>query len=103
MCVQLLQSCTTLSDPMDCSLPGFSVHRIFQARILSMLLFLPPRGLPDPGIEPESPELQVDSLLLSHQGNPILYIGMCICNPKKVKSESVSRYVISNSWPPHGL
>ena len=28
------QSCSTLSDPMDCSLPGFSVCRIFQARIL---------------------------------------------------------------------
>ena len=28
------QSCPTLSDPMDCSLPGSSVHRIFQARIL---------------------------------------------------------------------
>ena len=24
----------TLSDPMDCSLPGFSVHEIFQARLL---------------------------------------------------------------------
>ena len=29
-----LQSCPTLSDPMDCSLPGSSVHRIFQARVL---------------------------------------------------------------------
>ena len=28
------QSCTTLCDPMDCSLPGSSVHGIFQARIL---------------------------------------------------------------------
>ena len=26
--------CPTLSDPMDCSLPGFSVHGIFQARVL---------------------------------------------------------------------
>ena len=25
----------TLSDPMDCSLPGFSIHGIFQARVLS--------------------------------------------------------------------
>ena len=25
------QSCPTLSDPMDCSLPGYSVHGIFQA------------------------------------------------------------------------
>ena len=29
-----LQSCPTLCDPMDCSLPGSSVHGIFQARIL---------------------------------------------------------------------
>ena len=28
------QLCLTLSDPMDCSLPGSSVHRIFQARVL---------------------------------------------------------------------
>ena len=28
------QSCPTLSDPMDCSLPGSSVHGILQARIL---------------------------------------------------------------------
>ena len=28
------QSCPTLSDPMDCSLPGFSIHGIFQAREL---------------------------------------------------------------------
>ena len=29
-----LQSCLTLSNPMDCSLPGSSVHGIFQARVL---------------------------------------------------------------------
>ena len=29
-----LQSCLTLCDPMDCSLPGSSVHGIFQARVL---------------------------------------------------------------------
>ena len=28
-----LQSCLTLCDPTDCSLPGFSVHGIFQARV----------------------------------------------------------------------
>ena len=28
------QSCLTLSDPMDCSLPGSSVHGILQARVL---------------------------------------------------------------------
>ena len=31
---KLLQSCLTLSDPMDCSPPGSSIHGIFQARVL---------------------------------------------------------------------
>ena len=32
--MEVAQSCPTLSDLMDCSLPGSSVHRIFQARVL---------------------------------------------------------------------
>ena len=31
---EVVQSCLSLSDPMDCSLPGSSVHGIFQARVL---------------------------------------------------------------------
>ena len=31
---EVTQLCPTLSDPMDCSLPGSSVHGIFQARVL---------------------------------------------------------------------
>ena len=31
---EVAQSCLTLSDPTDCSLPGFSVHGTFQARVL---------------------------------------------------------------------
>ena len=31
---KVVQSCPTLSDPMDCSLPGSSIHGIFQARVL---------------------------------------------------------------------
>ena len=31
---EVIQSCPTLSDPMDCSLPGSSAHGIFQARVL---------------------------------------------------------------------
>ena len=31
---EVAQSCLTLSDPMDCTLPGSSVHGIFQARVL---------------------------------------------------------------------
>ena len=31
---EVAQSCLTLSDPLDCSLPGSSIHGIFQARVL---------------------------------------------------------------------
>ena len=31
---EVAQSCRTLSDPMDCSLLGSSIHGIFQARVL---------------------------------------------------------------------
>jgi len=31
---EVAKSCPTLSDPMDCSLPGSSIHGIFQARVL---------------------------------------------------------------------
>ena len=33
---EVAQSCPTLSDPMDCSLPGSSIHGIFQARVLEL-------------------------------------------------------------------
>ena len=34
---EVLQSCLTLCDPMDCSLPGSSVHGIYQARVLEWI------------------------------------------------------------------
>ena len=48
------QSCPILCDPVDCSLPGSSVHGILQARILESLPFPIPGDLPHPGIEPMS-------------------------------------------------
>ena len=43
------QSCLTLCDPMDCSLPGSSVHAIFQARILEWVAMPSSRGS-NPGL-----------------------------------------------------
>ena len=63
MCAQALQSCLTLSDPMDYSLPGSSVHGILQARILEWVAIHFSRGPSRPRIEPRSPALQADSLL----------------------------------------
>ena len=54
MCVQLLQSCLTLCDPMDFCSPGSSVHGILQQEYWSGLLCPPPGDFSDPGIEPKS-------------------------------------------------
>ena len=35
---EVAQSCLTLHDPMDCSLPGSSVHGFFQARVLKWVV-----------------------------------------------------------------
>ena len=49
---KLLQACPTFHNSMDCSLPGSSVHGIFQARILEQIAMpSPPGDLPHPGIE----------------------------------------------------
>ena len=49
------QLCPTLCDLRDGSLPGFSVHGIFQARILGGLQFPPPGDLHNPEIKSMSP------------------------------------------------
>ena len=49
-------------SPMDCSLPGSSVHGVLQGRILEWVAFPAPGNLPNPGIEPGSPTLQAVSL-----------------------------------------
>ena len=56
MCVHAksLQSCPTLCNTMDHSLPGSSVHAILQARILSTIPCPPPGNPTNPGIQPES-------------------------------------------------
>ena len=45
---ELAQSCLTLCDPMDCSLPGSSVHGIFQARVLEWVVISFSRGSSQP-------------------------------------------------------
>ena len=86
MCVCLhaksLQSCPTLWDAMDHSLPGFSVHGILQPRILDICP--PPGDLPNPGIEPVSltSALQAGSL-------PLVPLGKSLW--MNVKWKSLSR------------
>ena len=75
--VLVTQSCPTLCD-LYCSPPGSSIHGILHARILEWLPFPPPWDLPNPGIEPQSPALQADSLPSESPGKQALNINMII-------------------------
>ena len=70
MVVVVAKLCPTLRDPMDCKLPGSSVHGILQARILEWVAISFSRDLPNPGIETGSPALQADSLTTESPGKP---------------------------------
>ena len=48
VCVLVTQMCLTLWDPMNCSLPGFSVHGIFKARILKWVAISYSKGHSQP-------------------------------------------------------
>ena len=48
---EVAQSCTTLCDPMDCSLPGSSVHGIFQAIVLEWIAISFSRGSSQPRVQ----------------------------------------------------
>ena len=63
MKVLVLQSCPTLCDPVDRSLPDSSAHGILQARILERVAMPFCRGSPKPQNRTQSPALQADSSL----------------------------------------
>ena len=54
MCDESLQSCMSLSNPVDCSPPSSSVHGLLQARMLKWVVISTSGDLPDPDIEPTS-------------------------------------------------
>ena len=75
MWAKSLQSSATLCDPMDSSLPGSSLSIGFSRQeYRSGLPCLPPVGIFNPGIEPESPAFEADSLPLASAGKPIYFI-----------------------------
>ena len=61
-CWLVTKSCQTLCEPMNCSLPGSSVHGFSMQEYWNGFPCPPPGDLPNPGIKPTSPTLQVDLL-----------------------------------------
>ena len=72
--MKVTQSCPTLCDTMD-----YRVHGILQARILEWVPFPSPGDLPNPGIEPRSPTLQVDSLPSEPPRKPTVRLCCVLC------------------------
>ena len=72
------QSCLTLCNPIDCRLPGSSVHGFSRQEYWSGLPCPPAGDLPNPGMEPRYPESQRDSLLSEQPGKPVspLHVGL---------------------------
>ena len=70
---EVAQSCPTLCNPMDCSLPGSSVHGIFQARVLEWVAISFSRGSSQPR-DQTWVSLIVGRCFyrLSHQGSPYI-------------------------------
>ena len=73
--IYMLSSVQLFVNPMDCSPPGSSVHRILQSRVLEWVTMLSSSGSSRLKDRLRPPELQVDSLLSEPPGKPSLYLG----------------------------
>ena len=69
----------TLCDPMDYNSPSSSVHGDSPGKNTGEFPCPPPRDLPNPGIKPRSPTLQVDSLPSELPGKCHLNATVCNC------------------------
>ena len=87
-------SCSVMSDPMDYSLPGSSVHEIFQPRTSKnpgvCCHSLLPGDLPSPRTEPLSPALASRFLTIEPAGKRLGFMTSCIINP--IKLELIKTY-----------
>ena len=93
------QSCLTLCDPMDCSLPGSSVYGISQARMLAAATaaksFQPCQTLCDP-IDSSPPGSTVPGIL---QARTLEWVTISFSNARKVKVKSLSRvWLLATPW-----
>ena len=93
-------SCVLLCNPVDCSLPGSSIHGILQSRVLEWVAS--PGDLPYPGMEPGSPALQADALPSEPRGkslynmNSIVFTSQCHCVSKRPIDLSISQVKVVN-------
>ena len=100
--VLVAQLCLTLGDPMDCSLPDSSVHRILQARILEWVAMPFSRRSSWPRDKTWVSYIQADFYHLSHKGSPRSLINTCKKGKKYIQS-SVWKHVMLARFQAHVL
>ena len=90
--VTVAHLCSTLCDPMDCSLPMSLSMEFSRQKWWSGQPFPSLEDLPDPGIKPESPSLQVNSLPHEPPGKPqfMAQKKKCILFPVSISSPALS-------------
>ena len=90
--VKVAQSCPTLCDPMDCSLPGSSVQGILQARRLECVAISLSGDLLIEGLNPGLLHCRQILYHLSHQGSPRNSL-------KELKTHQSSQICFLYFWP----
>ena len=100
---KVAQLCLTLCDPMDCSLPGSSVHGIFQAIVLEWIAISFSRGSSQP-----RDRTRVSSIVemltlyrLSHQGSH--YVSVFKYNFIHLKKQWLHITFRNTSWVKSGI
>ena len=80
---------------MDCSLPGSSVHGIFQARVLEWVSI---SDIPNAGIEPGSPALQTDGLPSEPGRKPSIPLDHEIFAPCFMSLDMFQCFLVYSLW-----
>ena len=97
---EVAQSCPTLWDPMHCSLPGFSVYGIFQARVLEWVVISFSRGS-------SHPRDRIHVSCISWVGRWILYhwatrwFSKCIFNWRIIALQCCAGFCHTSTWISH--
>ena len=94
MPAKLLQSCLTLCEPRDCSLPGSSVHEILQARILEWVAMPSSRRT-------SSPRNRTPVSYISCTGGWVLYHCLHLGSPESLPQLAPSKDCLSCRMPSH--
>ena len=96
LCMHVLgiQSCPTLCNLMNCNTPSFTVFS--KQAYQSALPFPSPGDLPNPGIEPGSPTLQLDSVLKTAELRLQRIFTFIHVNQNFYFSSSLKSYILNN-------